>query len=151
MSKKPILTEEELLELSDKHHSYPGNGLPTREFIQLFDQAKAAIQLEARVKVLEATLYLEGERNTGLECALGALHRQCKEQGVEICEDQVKPVVDHIKAERQNLVEENERLRNAISDFVQEHDDLTSCTSCWGFSEYEEKYAELKVLVADNK
>jgi len=60
MSKKPILTEEELLELSDKHHSYPGNGLPTREFIQLFDQAKAAIQLEAENQKLRE----ENERLT---------------------------------------------------------------------------------------
>ena len=110
MSKKPILTEEELLELSDKHHSYPGNGLPTREFIQLFDQAKAAIQLEARVQELEANQLLNDEQTRFLQEVVGALSIDLEKLGGEPS-DHARDVVKHALEEKQKLEAENQKLK----------------------------------------
>jgi len=94
--------------------------IPTVE--RLASQAKTAIQLEAKVEELEAELCLVGEQNTALVTAVNALHHQAKKQGVEICPDEVQPIIDQTKAENQKLVEEKELVRQILSDIVVCHD-----------------------------
>jgi len=109
MSKEPMMTEEEINGAVKDHLEIAG-GFVTGSLTHLAVQAKAAIQLEARVQELEANQLLNDEQTRFLQEVVGALSIDLEKLGGEPS-DHARDVVKHALEEKQKLEAENQKLK----------------------------------------